>query len=760
MRGPVSQRFSRQATNEAWSRGSRCTCRAKRYIPPGKQRNIALDGDSSSRRKASTPRDRAPPGQDDLLRELNSGGVGWLRDEEEQDWGLDDVAEHAKARDQQQLQRFGSPSAADGPAPYHANDRDGRSSDSSGGGAGGTGRRHDGRHRRIDAANPKTHGSPLASGLASISTEGETAKDSGVFSDSRSRGLLNSKFQNVESAGGVKSVTAAAAAAAAVAPGSADVREVRGHAAEVSLGAASASTGTAIPESSKRLRGKGRTTVEMESSYARCNPEVVEALRLRGFAVRVRQRDGLTGDDMDDGGDEEKADGGDRTGRGRDLDLDSDLEGFGLSDEDDGLDLELKMDLVVAQELRDDGFQSRKVGYPGDARNGQGAQSDSRTDWYDGLAAAGFYVHSNAAGEVFLERTVRRKKMAAAVAAAAKAALPGLNSPTTAAAGATAAGSPPQPQPQPPPLSVPSLASLSGRPAIVKALQRLTTPQQVLDFVELSYSQWAANGYRLADMQSGKPVAAPSPAEAAHCLRALATTALRQGIGGWRCLELAAGQQAQGLAEALRVTPPRLLPEQASQQLMAEYFDVARRFWLDSAAEPIIGDPLVGRARSPRLAVTSVFPGVAGADDAVAAKLPQEPYEGPMNVQSGRISTSNQSHIPESVVAASPSSSPSPPPSPSPNAVQPPGPSSDDDEFPSRMVPMSPSSLSYDPLYDSLVAKYTAISRSKQLRELASGGSSQPQQQENNRSTINGHVVPTIAARTGQEKLVLAPQPL
>ncbi|GIL69916.1 hypothetical protein Vretimale_10067 [Volvox reticuliferus] len=74
------------------------------------------------------------------------------------------------------------------------------------------------------------------------------------------------------------------------------------------------------------------------------------------------------------------------------------------------------------------------------------------------------------------------------------------------------------------------------------------------------------------------------------------------------------------------------------------------------------------------------------------------------------------------------------------------------------MAPLSSPSSPYDPLYDSLVAKYTAMSQNEKLRERAGGGSSrqqQQQQQEYNR-LMNGHPVPAIAARTEDEKLVLA----
>ncbi|GIL69919.1 hypothetical protein Vretimale_10067 [Volvox reticuliferus] len=573
MRGQVSQVFSRQTTDEAWSRGSRCTCRARRYIPPRKQVNNSLDGSSSSRRKQSTSRDYAPPDQDDLLRELNGGSVGWLRDEEEQDWGLDDVAEHARARRQQQLQRFGGgPSVTNGAPASGANGRDRRSGSGGDGGAGGTGRRRrDGRRRSIDSAiSHETFGSPLESGLASISSEEGKENEKEMISSNNNRDRVTGETQDVKSTG------AAAAAAAAPDAATSGGGHARGPLAGMSPGAACMSTSTRIPKSSKKPR-KGRTTVEMELSYARRNPEVVEALRLRGFAVRVRQSDGITGEEMDNGADDEAADSGQHPGLDRDhLDSDSDIDGFGLSDEDDGLDLDLDLDLTAAQELGDQapgGVQGRKIGRSGDARNGQTVQSGSRADWYDSLAAAGFSVRSNAAGEVFLERTVRRKNLAPAPAApatttATTAPLSEVKEPI-AAAGAKAAESPT--------LSVPPLEPLSGRPVIVKALQRLTTPQQVLDFLELSYSQWAANGYRLADKQSGKPVsslipsavafiltrsvtapvpllcslhgprqvAGPSPAEAAHCLRALATTARRTGTGGWRCLELAAGRQVR-----------------------------------------------------------------------------------------------------------------------------------------------------------------------------------------------------------------------
>ncbi|GLC56073.1 hypothetical protein PLESTB_001061500 [Pleodorina starrii] len=651
---------SRQAVDGASHRGSRCTCHAKRYVPANRQHRTASGGASrpgSAGRKPSAAPEPADP--DDLLRELNSGGVGWLRDEEEQDWGLDEVAEHARARQQRQLQRFGGALPGAGAARG--------SSGSSGGG---------GRRRGGDAA-VETHGSPLESGLASISTDEDGDEAIGASSSSSSRGR-----------------------------GGEDVRVFGADRLAARAPAARQS----------------RTTVELEASYARRNPEIVEALRLRGVAVRVRQPAGDANEEYDDDF------GGDALGRSSDED--PDLDEFGLSDEDDGLDLRLDSDLASAE----DG---------GGAAPGSRSGSGSR-DWYGSLAAAGFSVRTNAAGEVFLERTVRRKvadtggggAAAAAAAAAPTGAQSGGSSSATAARKEPARGAPSSAAPAAaaaaaaaPPLLVSPLKPLRGRPAIVSALQRLTTPQQVLDFLELSYTEWAANGYRLVDMRTGRPVAAPSPAEAAHCLRALAITARRSEIGGWQCLDLAAGRQAQGLAEALRVTPPRLLPEQATPQLSAAYFDAARRFWLDMATDPIIDDPRVGRAR----AGAKPSP-TAGGEGGAGAGAPLRPGSAGSGGLGGAAAAAAAAAKEATATATA--------------GV---GEAADEEYgFSSRVVPSS------DKVYDNLVAKYTAASQHERqlLSQLQAKGEEQssPQQQQqppSGKRLLKGQAAPpTTAAAT------------
>ncbi|KXZ54321.1 hypothetical protein GPECTOR_5g404 [Gonium pectorale] len=349
---------------------------------------------------------------------------------------------------------------------------------------------------------------------------------------------------------------------------------------------------------------------QAQGDRARCT---AQALRLKGVTVRVRQQDGED-EDYDDAVDDAPARGG-RYGRG-------------YSDEDD-MDLDLSLDLDT--DLLEPADGSPGTSGRGEARAGAGvggaagakAGAGVGSSWYNGLTAAGFSVRTNEAGEVFLERTVKRKAPASpaggsgAAAASGRSAAAGTSGTVATAPGAGRTGpavaSPPPSAPERP---VPPLEPFSGRPPVVAALQQLSTPQQVLDFLELSYPAWAANGYRLVDMRSGRPVAAPSPAEAAHCLRALALTARRNEIGGWRCLDLAASRQGQGLAECLRATPPRLLPEQATPQLSASYFEAARAYWLEPAAGPLIDDPKAKADRSPPAA------GAAAAATATASASP------------------------------------------------------------------------------------------------------------------------------------------
>ncbi|KAG2453147.1 hypothetical protein HYH02_002473 [Chlamydomonas schloesseri] len=542
-----------------------CVCFAKRYVPAGKQRKGGPGGGSRPGGPARKPsRDDEGEGvadTDELLRELNSGGAGWLRDEEEADWGLDDVAEHARARQQKQALTGAGPSAPFG---------DGDPASGSLRGGGGGGRRRRGGSVSAAALELEQGGSPLASGLARItSDDGEAAGGTG-----------GQQAQWVEE----WAVGGGAAAARAPAGGLGD-----GDLTAAAMGAAAAAV----------------TAMELEESYARRNPELVEALQLQGIKIRIRRSEGEYGD------------------------LDDILEGTEAAaaaaalDEDDEFGSDLDLDLGLQTDLA----EPEDVG----KGKGKGGGGGGSADWYSSLAAAGFSVRTSATGEVFLERTTTRRKSAApaATSAAAASATPAASpaaaaaaaaQPAAAAAVAAAAAQPPSKAAAP--ASVPTTAAirqaqkqqvaaavaatassapaaataaeasaaaarqllppLVGRPAVAAALKLLSTPQQVLDFLELAYPQWAANGFRLLDQRSGRPIPnAPSPAEAAHCLHALALTARRSDIGGWRCLDVAAGRQAQGLAECLRATPPRALQsDAATAQLSAQMFDAARRYWL------------------------------------------------------------------------------------------------------------------------------------------------------------------------------------
>ncbi|KAG2487213.1 hypothetical protein HYH03_014187 [Edaphochlamys debaryana] len=587
-------------------RAALCTCRAKRYVPPGTQRRKGsgtAGGGSRPARQTKPAEDAAP---DELLAELNAGGAGWLREEEEAEWGLDDVAQHARARAAREEER----ATRSGVDP-----RERRGQGGAGGGAGsGSGPGGDGRRRRsrdvAGLSDAEGEATPMASGLARVAAA-EEAGSSG---------------RGIGSGGGSAAVAAGVGVAAAAAgPGS-----------------TAAAAGGAV--------------VEVAAAYARRNPSVLEALRLQGVTVRVQQPEPNADDEDQDPESGSISGSASASGRNRNRGRDDD-DGFQDFDADDDLDLSMDLDLAADEEPGSSGATAKKAG--GAGAGGAGA-------WMDSLAAAGFSVRTNAAGEVFLERTVTRKKPSASTSASAAAAGAGPTpesgaatasrraaAPTAPAAGpaaaasagsstaAAAAGGAPagsaaaaaaalalarqraaaaaaagsaaatapsgsaaaaaaalaaarqraaaaaaaagQAAAPPPPPLVPPLPPLTSRPAVAKALDALSTPQQVLDFLELSYPTWAANGYRLADQRSGKPVPAPSPAEAAHCLRALALTARRSDIGGHRCLDLASGRVGQGLAEALRVTPPRIAPEHASAELSAAYFKSAQRFWLDPA---------------------------------------------------------------------------------------------------------------------------------------------------------------------------------
>ncbi|GFR47689.1 hypothetical protein Agub_g9437, partial [Astrephomene gubernaculifera] len=529
-------KWGRRASVGASPHGRSCTCHAKRYVPAKKQRQPPAGGTfraGGKMRKQHAAEHVADA--DELLQELNSGGVGWLQNEDEQDWGLDDVAVHARTRQQHEQQRLGCISVAAAP-----------SADATGAPGG--------RRRGPSVADPMTHGSPLATGLARVLpsvVQGSPAPHASNAGSANSR-LTGGSDSNND--GGV-------------------VEQGRQHAGLGGVGNGKVPAGEAT----------AAARVEVDVSYARRNPEVVEALRRQGISVHVSQPD-----EEDNGDEEEEEEEDARAGRAS---LDED------EDEDDALGLDLESDLGFGSDEDDVKQPSSRAGGGGGNRGGGGS------DWYGSLAAAGFNIRTNASGEVFLERTVRRKTSSQAATAA----------PAASAAGSAATTSTNPPPSQPAAVRrttaksattaaaalVPPLAPLTGRPAVAAALRGLREPQQVLDFLDLSYPQWAANGYRLVDMRSGGTVPAPSPAEAAHCLRALALTARRTNIGGWRCLDLAAGRQVQGLAECLRATPPRLLPEHNTPQRSAAHFEAARRYWLAEqgpaeAGGSSGGDPRVG----------------------------------------------------------------------------------------------------------------------------------------------------------------------
>lgn len=223
----------------------------------------------------------------------------------------------------------------------------------------------------------------------------------------------------------------------------------------------------------------------------------MQALRLRGVAVRVQETEGgadnLAGEVTED----------------LDITLGTDLELDNFEDDDS---LDVQFDLHRAANEVGDGDRPSRSSHSGRGSDAGISDVSGSRDWYGSLAAAGFAVQTNAAG-IFLERTVRRKTYAAgsptvasqAASVVSPSRTPTRATPPSAEAGAVVTGSL-QPLLPPPPLVTPLEPISTHRPSIIQALKRLTTPQQVLDFLELSYSHWAANGYRLVDMRSGGPV--------------------------------------------------------------------------------------------------------------------------------------------------------------------------------------------------------------------------------------------------------------
>ncbi|KAG2437353.1 hypothetical protein HXX76_006008 [Chlamydomonas incerta] len=740
--------FTSNSRRPAQGNRRECVCFAKRYVPAGKQRKGGPGGGSRPGGPARKPArdDEGDEGvaDNELLRELNSGGAGWLRDEEETDWGLDDVAEHARARQQKQALTGGGSGGGGLSSPYADSDA------ASGTLRGRRGRR--GGNMSAAALELEQGGSPLASGLARI-TSSESEDDDGTGA----AGSQQAQWVEEWMLGG----------------GVAPARGTGG----VGVGAAGAAGAAGLQDAGPAAPAPAVTAMELEESYARRNPELVEALQLQGIKIRVRRSEGEYGD------------------------LDDILEGTAAAaaaaalDEDDEFGSDLDLDLGLQTDLAE----------PDDSRGKGKGGGGGGADWYSNLAASGFSVRTSATGEVFLERTTTKRKPAASAASAASAA--GTAAQPAAAADKAAAVAPPQPQGK---AAAPAAATaaatrdaqkqqvaaavaaagataataaaaaaaaarqllppLVGRPAVAAALKLLSTPQQVLDFLELAYPQWAANGFRLLDQRSGRPVpTAPSPAEAAHCLHALALTARRSDIGGWRCLDVAAGRQvglgldgmAQGLAECLRATPPRTLQsDAATAQLSAQMFDAARRYWLT--------DPHPLPAATPPAAAA----GAAGGGAAAAAQSVLPMLDNPrakglvLDTEDGAASSSGSSAGDSTAADEGDSSAAA---------------AADDMAFDAELEalatqlqqqqqPQQPGSSSSsatagradeDASYRALATKYAVISERKKRREEAVAALRQAKEQQLQRATpaLNGHAPSGTAEVAASSKAAAVVEP-
>ncbi len=186
-------------------------------------------------------------GSDELLKELNSGSAGWLKDEEEADWGLDDVAGELRPCPTQRpdSSRPVSSRPHDCPTAEHARNR--QQQDAARGllvakpeGGTSAGRRRGPRATgNLAADEVASYASPVSAGLARIADGDEQLE-----------------------------------AAEQLPSGAARRPSGLGPAAGPGAPSASAAAGGAV------------TAVELEASYARRNPGVVQVSRLRRTALR------------------------------------------------------------------------------------------------------------------------------------------------------------------------------------------------------------------------------------------------------------------------------------------------------------------------------------------------------------------------------------------------------------------------------------------------------------------------------------------
>ncbi|KAI8474797.1 MAG: hypothetical protein J3K34DRAFT_517884 [Monoraphidium minutum] len=134
------------------------------------------------------------------------------------------------------------------------------------------------------------------------------------------------------------------------------------------------------------------------------------------------------------------------------------------------------------------------------------------------------------------------------------------------------------------------------------ALQRGDSPEQLLRLAEAAYPLWAANGCRLLDMARGAPVEAPGPAEAAAMLKGAALAARRRRFKPAQMMSLARDRRVRGLAECLRVTPPRAddgAPPPAA--LLRRVWAAAKAYWRppDAAAAAAAAAAVAGVPEPP-----------------------------------------------------------------------------------------------------------------------------------------------------------------
>jgi hypothetical protein len=217
---------------------------------------------------------------------------------------------------------------------------------------------------------------------------------------------------------------------------------------------------------------------------------------------------------------------------------------------------------------------------------------------------------------------------------------------------------------------------VAGAAQVCGLLAKADSPEQLLRAVEAAFPAWAMNNCRLVHQATGLPVAAPGPAEAAQVLKAVALAARRRRMkpaqmlelvsrcvvnqrgrsvglltlcpiesysicdhvisssqttthGAASCSSLLQGRdrRVRGLAECLRVTPPRVDSAiKGAAAVGRRMWAAAKDYWTPSAAADVeaAAAAVVGRTPAAAEAPPAGVNGVAPSDHAQQQQQQQQ----------------------------------------------------------------------------------------------------------------------------------------